>query len=95
MTPLDELIAGGKTLKKTEIQDFAWDKATYKGKVYGLPKDWSARGGYYNKEILTKQGIKLPETVAELKAAALKVKQTDPQLFGYMWPMKTPETRFG
>jgi ABC-type glycerol-3-phosphate transport system substrate-binding protein len=92
MTPLDELIAGGKTLKKAEIQPFAWDKAIYGGKIYGVPKDWSARGGYYNKEILQRQGIKVPETVAELKAAALKVKANDPQLFGYMWPMKTPET---
>jgi ABC-type glycerol-3-phosphate transport system substrate-binding protein len=93
LTPLDDLIASGKTLKKSEILDSAWQKVTANGKIYGIPKDWSARGGYYNKELLAKAKVdKVPETVAELKAAVLKVKASDPQTFGYMWPMKTPDT---
>ena len=93
LTPIDDYIAGSKVIKKEEFLPTAWEKVTYKGKIYGLPKDWSVRGAYYNVDLFNKLKItKVPETVEELKQTALEVKQRDPSLFGYMWPMKTPDT---
>ncbi|HLN12779.1 MAG TPA: sugar ABC transporter substrate-binding protein [bacterium] len=93
LEPLDDYIAGSKVIKKDEFLPTAWEKVTYKGKIYGLPKDWSVRGAYYNEDLFNKLKItKVPETVEELKQTALEVKSKDPSLFGYMWPMKTPDT---
>lgn len=93
LAPLDDLVASGKVLKRSDIAESYWQKGIYNGKIYGIPEDWSARGGYYNKEIFQRLKIdKLPETVADMKAAALQVTKADPQTFGYMWPMKDPDS---
>lgn len=93
LAPLDDLVASGKVLKRSDIAESYWQKGIYNGKIYGIPEDWSARGGFYNKQIFQRLKIdKVPETVAEMKATALKVTKADPQTFGYMWPMKDPDS---
>lgn len=93
LTAFDELLAGSKALKKADFVDSAWQKVSYQGKIYGMPKDWSVRGGYYNQALFEQLKVaKAPETTAELKQVALEIKQKDASLFGYMWPMKTPDT---
>lgn len=93
LEPLDDHLAGSAKLKKEEFLANAINVHMAGGKLYGMPKDWSARGGYYNQDIFARLGItSVPETVAELKETALKVHDLDKSLFGYMWPMKTPDT---
>lgn len=54
----------------------------YKGKTYGLPKDWSSLGMEYNTDFATAAGIdKPPATWDELKVAVQKMTQ-DKQRFG-------------
>ncbi len=50
------------------------DPFKYKGKVYGIPKDFSTMVLYYNKDIFDKEGIKYPDkswTWVDLKKAAI------------------------
>lgn len=53
---------------------YSFEEFTVNGKIYGIPMAGYVEGLYYNKKILTQQGIKLPETWDELVAAATKLK---------------------
>lgn len=63
---------------------FAWNEASYKGDVYGLPNDTDSRGLYYNKTLLKAAGINPdildpkngPPTVSELLAMGSKLNKT-------------------
>ncbi|OAS17653.1 extracellular solute-binding protein [Paenibacillus oryzisoli] len=53
---------------------YSFEEFTVNGKIYGIPMAGYVEGLYYNKKILTQQGIRLPETWDELVAAAAKLK---------------------
>lgn len=56
-------------VKKDDYFDFAWDEASYKGKVWALPWNTDTRGLWYNKDIAKEVGLdpeKPPQTVQEL-----------------------------
>jgi len=57
-----------------EIYDFAKERVTQDGVVYGVPGEMETIGVYYNKDIFTELGIAEPTTLAELEAAAETVK---------------------
>jgi len=59
LLPLDLFI----TKDKFDIDDFyssLVDAFTYKGRIYGIPKDFSTLALYYNKEIFDKYGVAYP-----------------------------------
>lgn len=66
--PLDDLLQkhGQNLLKK--IPKEAWDRMTYKGKIYGIP-EWlgnpSRRATYIRKDLLDKTKLPVPKTVDE------------------------------
>jgi multiple sugar transport system substrate-binding protein len=63
-------------------------KSTYRGKLYGLPCIIGGTVVYYNKDLLAKSGVtKVPTNTTELAAAASKVVQADPNMWGYQTPM--------
>lgn len=57
-----------------EIYDFAKERVTQGGVVYGVPGEMETIGVYYNKDIFAELGIEEPTTLAELEAAAETVK---------------------
>ncbi len=57
-----------------KIYDFAKERVTVDGKVYGIPGEMETIGVFYNKDIFSKLGIQEPKSVDDLRAAADKVR---------------------
>jgi len=58
------------------IYDFAKKQVTYDGKVVGIPGEVETVGLYYNKQIFSDLGLNPPQTLADLDAAAAKIKES-------------------
>jgi raffinose/stachyose/melibiose transport system substrate-binding protein len=56
------------------IYEGARQQVTFDGKVVGVPGEMETVGMYYNKKIFTDLGIAEPQNLAELEAAAQKIK---------------------
>ena len=57
-----------------EVYDFAKERVTVDGKVYGVPGEMETIGLYYNTEIFADLGIEPPQTLDDLRAAAETIK---------------------
>ncbi|QDP95846.1 ABC transporter substrate-binding protein [Microlunatus elymi] len=68
LAPLNDYGIDAKGYAKGPI-----DAATYQGKLYGLQPGANTLAIFYNKDDLSKAGVKPPTTWAELKAAAKKL----------------------
>jgi len=63
---------------------FAWEEASYKGKLYGIPTTTDSRLLFYNKDLFTEVGLdpeNPPKTIDELTAAAEKLTIKDGNRF--------------
>jgi multiple sugar transport system substrate-binding protein len=63
-------------VKADDYWPFAWEEATYKGKVYALPYDTDTRALWYNEDLFTAAGLdpkKPPQTLQELQDVADKL----------------------
>ncbi len=72
LEPLDEYIKRDNI----DLSDFYSNLLTafqYKGKTYGLPKDYNTLGLFYNKKIFSDAGLKPPKNWEELYAIAKKL----------------------
>jgi raffinose/stachyose/melibiose transport system substrate-binding protein len=58
-----------------EVYDFAKERVTVDGKVYGIPGEMETLGVFYNKEIFDKAGVAAPQSVDELMNAAEQLQQ--------------------
>ncbi len=58
-----------------EVYDFAKERVTVDGKVYGLPGEAETIGLFYNKAIFEELGIEEPSTLAEVRAASEAVRK--------------------
>ncbi len=56
-----------------EVYDFAKERVTYDGRVYGIPGELETVGLYYNTQVLSDLGITPPRTLDELRAACQAV----------------------
>jgi raffinose/stachyose/melibiose transport system substrate-binding protein len=56
------------------VYEFAKDRVTFDGKTYGVPGEMETIGLFYNKDLFTELGIADPQNLADLDAAAQKVK---------------------
>jgi raffinose/stachyose/melibiose transport system substrate-binding protein len=54
--------------------DWAKARATYNGKVVGIPNELEMIGVFYNKDLFAKYGLSEPKNLADLEAAAEKFK---------------------
>jgi multiple sugar transport system substrate-binding protein len=75
LTDLTEF-ANKDGIKADDYWPFAWEEATYKGKLYALPYDTDTRALWYNKDLFEKAGLdpeKPPQTLAELQDVADKL----------------------
>ena len=91
--PLDDYVSRDKVdtadFYPGLLKAFQW-----KGKTYGLPKDWSSLAMEWNTDAATKAGIdKAPTTWDELKAAAQKLTDKSSGAYGTVIPPELP--RFG
>jgi raffinose/stachyose/melibiose transport system substrate-binding protein len=73
-----------------EVYDFARERVTYGGRVYGIPGEMETVGLYYNTQVLSDLGIQPPRTLDELRAACRTVSEAGlvPMAFGDQegWP---------
>ena len=53
-----------------EVYDFAKDRVTVDGKIYGIPGELETIGLYYNKDIFADLGLEEPQSLDDLDAAA-------------------------
>jgi raffinose/stachyose/melibiose transport system substrate-binding protein len=56
-----------------EVYDFAKERVTYGGRVYGIPGEMETVGLYYNTQVLSDLGIEPPRTLDELRAACQRL----------------------
>ena len=57
-----------------EVYEGAKQQVTFDGKIVGVPGEMETVGIYYNKQIFADNGIAEPQNLAELEAAAQKIK---------------------
>ncbi len=79
-------LAKGASVTADQFYPFAWEEASYKGKLYALPHDTDTRGIYINNDLATKAGMdltKTPTTIAELDTWADKLTKKDGRKFVY------------
>ncbi|WP_369253170.1 ABC transporter substrate-binding protein [Geodermatophilus amargosae] len=58
-----------------EVYDFAKERVTYDGKVYGIPGEMETVGLYYNTQVLADLGIEPPRTLDDLRAACRTISE--------------------
>ncbi|WP_193607885.1 ABC transporter substrate-binding protein [Nocardioides lijunqiniae] len=56
-----------------EVYDFAKERVTFDGRIYGIPGEMETIGVFYNKDLFAELGIEEPQSIADLEAAAEKV----------------------
>jgi multiple sugar transport system substrate-binding protein len=77
-------LAKGAGVTADQFFPFAWEEASYKGKLYAMPFDTDTRGIYINTDIATQAGLDLskpPTTIAELDTWAEKLTKKDGRKF--------------
>ena len=57
-----------------EVYDFAKERVTVDGKVYGIPGELETIGVYYNKGIFKELGLEEPQSLEDLDAASQAIK---------------------
>lgn len=67
-------LTGAYDQHKWPIYEFAKKQVTYGGKIVGVPGEMETIGIYYNKTIFADLGIAQPQSLADLEAAAQKIK---------------------
>jgi len=73
-------LAKKDNITKDMFYPWAWDEASYEGKLLGLPYDGTSRALYYNKDQFKEVGLdpeNPPKTIAELTDAAIKLTKKD------------------
>jgi len=55
------------------IYDFAKERVSFDGTLYGVPGEMETVGLFYNADLLAAEGIDVPESVADLEAAAVRL----------------------
>ncbi|TQN42328.1 carbohydrate ABC transporter substrate-binding protein (CUT1 family) [Blastococcus colisei] len=73
-----------------EVYDFAKERVTYDGKVYGIPGEMETVGLYYNTGIFEDLGIEPPQSLDELREVSATIREAGliPMAFGDQegWP---------
>ncbi len=82
--PLDPFIERDRRMGRKDspyperFYQAAWEEATFRGKLYGIPNGIDSRALFYNKDLLRRAGLtRPPRTWAELKNDAIKLTEHD------------------
>ena len=77
-------LAKGKNVSADQYYPFAWEEASYKGKLYAMPFDTDTRGIYINTDLAKAAGLditKPPTKISELDDWAAKLTKKDGRKF--------------
>jgi len=81
LTDLTSMASVAK-VSQDQFYPFAWEEASYKGKLYAMPFDTDTRGLYYNMDLLKEAGLdKPPATISQLDEYAAKLTKKDGRKF--------------
>jgi len=58
-----------------QVYDFAKERVTLDGKVYGIPGEMETIGIFYNADLFAEQGIEVPQNLDDLRAAAQTLRE--------------------
>lgn len=86
LTDLTDLVAKSKVVKPDLYFPGPWAAGSWKGKIYGVPRDANTLALYYNADMFRAKGLDPdhpPKTWAELKAAAEKLRDADKGVYGF------------
>ena len=78
LLPLDDLI--DKYRDEYDLDDISstyWDKASYQGKIYGIPIIGNTEHLFYRIDLLEKYGLDVPNTFDDVMAACEVLKQEE------------------
>ncbi|WP_105207606.1 ABC transporter substrate-binding protein [Streptococcus suis] len=92
---LDELVES-KDVDLTNYTEGIADFYTYNGSLYGIPKDTSTVGLWYNKELFDQAGVAYPDenwTWEDFRQAAIKLTDTSKGIYGFA-AENAPETGY-
>lgn len=59
-----------------QVYDFAKERVTTDGKLYGIPGEMETIGVFYNKEIFSELGLEQPESLDDLVAASETIRES-------------------
>src|SRR5919107_503151 len=59
-----------------EVYDFAKERVTVDGKIYGIPGELETIGLFYNKDVFDKLGLKPPQSLEELDAVCREIRDS-------------------
>ncbi|MDA7963652.1 sugar ABC transporter substrate-binding protein [Ruegeria sp.] len=79
LAPIDDLMSDG--FAETFVPTFL-DLQKVDGQTWGLPIAASARGMFYNKDLLAQAGVEVPTTWEETLAAAEKISALSDEIYG-------------
>lgn len=74
---LTDFVNNDAEFDKDDIIQAAWDRCTYKGRIYSIPTSINSSELYYNQDILDEAGVEPPETIGELKDLAVSLTTYD------------------
>jgi multiple sugar transport system substrate-binding protein len=86
LTDLTDRVAKSKVIKPDLYFPGPWAAGSWKGKIYGVPRDANTLALYYNADMFRAKGLdpdKPPKTWSELKAAAEKLRDPDKGVYGF------------
>ncbi|HEX5566900.1 MAG TPA: extracellular solute-binding protein [Streptomyces sp.] len=74
LAPLDDTPAVDN---KDDYLQQAWGSTQYEGKTYGVPQVIDTLALFYNKELLKKAGVEVPQSIEDLKNSTAKFEKQD------------------
>ena len=74
---LTDFVNNDAEFDKDDIIQAAWDRCSYKGKIYSIPVAINSSELYYNKDILDEAGVEAPKTINELVDLAINLTTYD------------------
>lgn len=74
---LTDFVNNDAEFDKDDIIPAAWDRCSYKGRIYSIPVAINSSELYYNKDILDEAGVECPKTISELVDLAVSLTTYD------------------
>ena len=82
---LTPLVQRSKVIDPKQYTSFRWSTVSWRGKIFGVPRESNTLALYYNADLFKAKGLdpaKPPRTWAELRAAAEKLTDSSKSIYG-------------
>ncbi len=74
---LTDFVNNDKEFDKDDFIPSAWDRCTYKGRIYSIPTGFNSSELYYNIDFMEEKGAEVPETIGQLVKLAVDLTEYD------------------